>query len=236
MTLEVIIWISLAVVVGAFVQGTTGMGFALIVAPVAGLLQPTLLPVCLLILMLPLNAYIAWRERHAVDRHGCSWITLGRFGGTFLGLWLLLAISVHHLNLLIGVTTVLAMLATVIAPKFSPNRPGFIVTGIITGITETATGVGGPPLALAYQHSPVPVLRASVAVCFLVGELISLVVLAISGRVQGVQFLSALWLLPVLLIGMWLSHQIHARVNNRLLRKFVLGFALVSGVILIVKG
>lgn len=236
MTLEVMIWISLAVVIGAFVQGTTGMGFALIVAPVAGLLEPSLLPVCLLILMLPLNAYIAWRERHAVDRIGCSWITLGRFGGTFLGLWLLLAISVHHLNLLIGITTVLAMLATVVAPKFTPNKPAFIVTGIVTGITETATGVGGPPLALAYQHSPVSVLRASVAVCFLVGELISLVVLAVSGHVSGSQFISALWLLPLLLAGMWLSHLVHAKINNRVLRQFVLIFALVSGVVLIVKG
>ena len=43
------------VVVAGFVQGSTGVGFALIVAPVIGLLAPALLPGALLLVMLPLN-------------------------------------------------------------------------------------------------------------------------------------------------------------------------------------
>ena len=66
----------------AFVQGSTGVGFALIVAPVIGLLKPELLPVCVLVLMLPLNLYVVWRERAAVDRVGASWITGGRIVGS----------------------------------------------------------------------------------------------------------------------------------------------------------
>ncbi|MFS2056474.1 hypothetical protein ACEN8K_47735, partial [Variovorax sp. CT11-76] len=54
---------SLAVLVAAFVQGATGVGFALIAAPVIGLVRPELLPVCVLVLMLPLNLYVAWREQ-----------------------------------------------------------------------------------------------------------------------------------------------------------------------------
>ena len=50
--------IGLAVLVAAFVQGSTGLGFALISGPVIGMIQPRLLPVFLLIQMIPLNGYV----------------------------------------------------------------------------------------------------------------------------------------------------------------------------------
>ena len=53
MSIEHLVLISLAVLFAAFVQGATGVGFALIVAPVIGILRPELLPVCVLVLMLP---------------------------------------------------------------------------------------------------------------------------------------------------------------------------------------
>src|SRR5206468_4913556 len=43
--------IAVTVLVAGFVQGSTGVGFALIAAPVIGLLAPSLLPVCVLVLM-----------------------------------------------------------------------------------------------------------------------------------------------------------------------------------------
>ena len=73
------------VVVAACVQGTVGIGFALIVAPVLAFLRPELLPVSLLFLMLPLNLFTVVRERQALDWSGGSWITLGRAFGTIAG-------------------------------------------------------------------------------------------------------------------------------------------------------
>ena len=172
MTPEIFGWLALAVAGGAFIQGSTGMGFALIVAPVLGILQPSLLPVGLLVLMLPLNAAVAWRERAAIDLMGTKWITLGRILGTFGGLWVLIVLPLNYLNILIGVSTIAASVATWLAPVFSPGKRAFVSTGVITGITETATGIGGPPLALVYQHMPVATLRASVALCFLIGEVV----------------------------------------------------------------
>ncbi|MCY1346073.1 hypothetical protein D9M69_321480 [compost metagenome] len=103
-------------------------------------------------------------------------------------------------------------------------------------MTETATGVGGPPLALAYQHAPVATLRATVALCFLVGEVISLVVLALSGKLGMEQVLYAAGLLPVLGVGMVASHLVHRRINQRMLRIGVLVFALVSGAVVLLRG
>ena len=63
----------------ALIQGAIGVGFALVVAPLAAVLRPDLLPGSILLLMLPLNAYVAWRERTSFDLSGASWITAGRF-------------------------------------------------------------------------------------------------------------------------------------------------------------
>jgi uncharacterized membrane protein YfcA len=223
------------VAIAAFVQATTGVGFALIVAPVIGLLAPALLPVCLLVLMLPLNVYVAWRERDALDRSGAGWITIGRLFGTFGGLGILTALPASALNLLIGAATILAAAATLLLPPFRADRKAFVAAGLVTGVSETATGIGGPPLALVYQHHAAPVLRSTVAFCFLVGELISLASLAIAGRTNSTQFEIALLLVPPLALGAMLSRRVHRRVDGRGLRLIVLGFAIVSGTVLLFR-
>jgi uncharacterized membrane protein YfcA len=227
--------IGLAVLVAAFVQGSTGLGFALICGPVIAMTQPRLLPVFLLIQMIPLNGYVAWRERHALNVRGISWISLGRFVGTFGGVWLLHLVSERQVGLLLGVSTVLAVVLSLLAPSFEPGKGAFATAGLVTGVTETSTGVGGPPLALVFQYRPAPVLRATVAACFLIGEVVSLAVLAISGEITADQVRVALLLLPAVLVGAILSRFVHHRLEGAVVRYVVLGFALVSGVVVTVQ-
>lgn len=236
MTPGIFMALSLLVAAAAFVQGAVGIGFALIVAPVFGFVDATYLPVTLLILMLPLNALVAWRERHAIDRQGAGWITAGRFVGTFLGMAVLIALSVRQLEIAVGLLTVLAAGVALLSPPFDPSPPASVGVGLFTGVTETATGIGGPPLALLYQHAPGPILRSTVASCFLVGEVISLGILLIAGRIGQDQMLAALYLIPAVLVGTALSRVVHARVNGPGLRLAVLIFSIVSGAALIVKG
>jgi uncharacterized membrane protein YfcA len=219
----------------AFIQGAIGIGFALIVAPVMGLLAPELLPVCLLLMMLPLNLHVAWRERGAIDRPGARWITLGRFAGTFAGLWILAALSADNLDVLVGASTLVAALAAIAAPPFAPNAWSCVGVGVFTGVTETATGIGGPPLALLYQHRAAPVLRATVALCFLVGEAISLVFLAVAGRFGADHLQAALLLVPAVFAGSAASRLAHHLVGGRMLRMGVLAFAIVTGALLMLR-
>jgi uncharacterized membrane protein YfcA len=225
--------LALTVAVAAFVQGTSGLGFALIVAPVAGLLDPGLLPVFVLTSMIPLNLYVAWRERHSLDLRGARWITAARLTATPAGLALLWVVPEGDLGTVVGAATVLAAVVSLIVPGFVPGRGAYVGAGVVTGLTETATGVGGPPLALVYQHRPPAELRATVAVCFLVGEVASLALLFATGRGRAADMGWALLLLPALAAGAWLSRLVHQRVDAKRMRAFVLAFALVSGMVLI---
>jgi uncharacterized membrane protein YfcA len=224
--------LALTVAAAAFVQGASGLGFALIVAPVAGLLDPGLLPVFVLTAMIPLNVYVAWRERHSLDLRGARWITAARLLATPAGLALLWVIPEGDLGTVVGAATVLAAVVSLVTPSFAPGPGAYLGAGVVTGLTETATGVGGPPLALVYQHRPPGELRATVAVCFLVGEVASLCLLFATGRGHAADMGWAVLLLPALAAGAWLSRLVHQRVDAKKLRAFVLAFALVSGVVL----
>ncbi|CAO3431433.1 TSUP family transporter [Azospirillum endophyticum] len=236
MTPGIFALIALAVLLAAFVQGMTGVGFALITVPVVALLEPSLLPVLVLLLMMPLNAYMLWRERAALDWRGMSWVTIGRLLGTAGGLAVLLVLVPWQLDLLVGLAMVAAAVTTLLAPAFRLRPAVCVGAGVITGITETATGIGGPPLALLYQHQSAAVLRATVSACFLAGQILSLAALAAAGRIGMAQIDAALLFLPVLAAGALLSHLVHHRAGGVWMRRFLNGFALLSGAILILRG
>lgn len=235
MTLATLAIISAAVLAAAFIQGTIGVGFALIVAPVVSLIDPGQLPVLVLVLMIPLNVFVLWRERAAIDWRGAGWISAGRLIGTFAGLAVLMVLVEWQLDLLVGLATVGAALATIAAPVFSLRPSTFMGAGLVTGVTETATGIGGPPLALLYQHHSGPVLRATIAACFLIGQIFSLVALVAAGQTEARQIVAAALLVPPLVAGCILSQLSHRAADGKWMRLLVLAFALVSGAILVAR-
>lgn len=232
MTLATLMILAVTVAVAAFVQGSSGLGFALIVAPVAGIIDPHLVPVFVLASMIPLNLYVAWRERASLDLRGAGWITAARLAATPAGLAVLWLIPERSLGVFVGVATVLAAVVSLAAPAFTPGRAAYVGAGAVTGLTETATGVGGPPLALVYQHRPPAELRSTVAACFLIGEVASLALLFGTGEAQVTELGRAVVLLPAIAVGAWLSRLVHHRLDARRTRLFVLVFALVSGLVL----
>lgn len=234
MSFEIYAMLAAIVAMAAFVQGTIGVGFALVVAPSMAILAPDLVPSAVLMLMLPLNVYVIWRERTAIDRSGVSWIMAGRLGGTFGGLVVLTMLSVCDLQVFIGAATILAALATLAAPEFKPNGPAYVAAGLVTGVTETATGIGGPPLALVFQHQPGPVLRASIATCFLIGQVFSLAMLALGDLLTVSHVAATGALLPALVLGGLASWRARQRADGRLLRTLVLAFAILSGAALMI--
>ena len=185
------------------------------------IIRPELLPASILVLMLPLNAYVAWRERCHFDLRSAGWISVGRVAGTFAGLWILVVVTRPALDLIVGVTTIFAAIATKLAPRFAPTKTAYVGAGLVTGVTETSTGIGGPPLALVYQHHPAPALRATIALCFFIGEIFSVAVLAFKGRLGADQFVNALVLLVPLALGLAFSGRVLDKISAARLQRQV---------------
>jgi uncharacterized protein len=222
-----------SVFAGALIQGTLGVGFALVVVPVMAWLAPELLPVAVLLLMLPINSMVIAREHRHIDWGGIGWVSAGRFVGTFCGLWLLANASTRNLDILIGISLIATTILSLVAPPVVSGRKTLSGAGLVTGITETATGIGGPPLALAYQRATPQVLRPTVAVCMAIGQLFSLLLLALGGIISGAALLGTVALLPATVLGLLFSYWTAPKLGGPTLRYALLAFASVSGIILL---
>jgi uncharacterized membrane protein YfcA len=63
----------------------------------------------------------------------------------------------------------------------------------------------------------------------------SLVLLAVSGKINAGQLLAALYLIPLVIVGTALSKIVHSRIGGKGMRIAVLVFALISGAYLIIR-
>ncbi len=228
--------VTLAVGVGAVVQGSVGFGSNLVAVPVLAIFSPDALPATLSLVVFPLTIAMVAREHHAVDRPGVTWITIGRLPGTALGAWVVAVVSGSTLSIVLGAGVLLAVAMTVFGPPVPVNRVSTTTAGIASGALGTATAIGGPPLALLYQHHEGPVLRATLAVAFAFGTVLSLIALAITGAIEPWHVALAAALLPGLLAGLVVSRLVIGRLDQSWLRPAVLTFAAATAVIGIVRG
>jgi uncharacterized protein len=221
---------------GAMVQGSIGFGANLIAVPVVAVLVPEALPVVLLLWVLPLAVAMAVRERHGVDWSGVRWITVGRLPGTALGIWVVAEVADDTLSVLCGGAVLAAVAMSLLTTTVRVTPVTKAVAGFTGGVMGTTTSIGGPPLALLYQHHEGRVLRSTLAAAFAIGATTSVLGLGISGVIEGWQVWLALALLPGLAAGMLLSRAVARHVDGQWLRPAVLSFAAVAALAALARG
>jgi uncharacterized membrane protein YfcA len=222
-------------VVGAAVQGLVGLGLGLVAAPVAALLAPQLMPELLLWmgLMFPLATLV--REHHEIDWPGLGWSLPARFPGTAVGVACVAVFSTRALGVAVGTMVLLSVALTVRAVTLPVTRLSLSTAGFLSGVTGTATSIGGPPIAILYQHHPPHQIRSTLAVYFVAGAGLSLTGLAVGGALTGASFVLAVALVPFLLLGLAIARLLVPRVRAEHVRGWVLVVCASSAVVLIVR-
>ena len=86
----------------------------------------------------------------------------------------------------------------------------------------TAAAIGGPPLALVYQRAEAATLRATLALVFAVGSLLSLGALEIAGQLSAREVWTGVAMLPFFLVGFLMSLGLRERLSGQLFRVAVL--------------
>jgi len=186
-------------------QASTGMGMALLAAPLLSLVQPSLVPGPTLCAVLALSAAVAVRERADIGRRILSVALPGLIAGSVAGAGLDKAFHALHLAPVFGVLILLAVLVTVLmyaADRRVPLRwPWLLVGGSLAGLIGTMFAAHGPPIALVLQELPRRQLRATLCAFFAIGCVISLVFLSVTGRFGMSGFIDGLLLMPGVPIG-----------------------------------
>jgi uncharacterized protein len=233
-TAGAVVLIGIAVIVGAAIQSSIGFGMNLVTVPVLALVLPAALPATVVLLGIPISVAMLRHEHRAIDRPGLTWILVGRVPGTIAGTIVVATVSAASLKGVIGVSVLAAVIASAAAPPITVSRVTQFAGGLISGTTGTAAGIGGPPLALLYQHHPGPTMRATLAASFFVGTILSVAALAVAGQVSIADSVLAAGLVPLVIGGSSLGRRAHRMLDRDWLRPAVLGFATVAAVVVIV--
>ncbi|HEX6246734.1 MAG TPA: sulfite exporter TauE/SafE family protein [Nocardioidaceae bacterium] len=222
-------------VLAATVQGLIGLGLALVTAPVVTLLAPELMPAFMLWLGMTMPFVTLVREHHDIDWRGLGWTLPTRVVGTAVGVALLAWFPTAGLGIAVGTMVLLSVLLTVRAVEI-PVRPSTLsAAGFVSGVTGTATSIGGPPMAILYQHRPPSQIRSTLGLFFILGAGLSLAGLGLVGRLELSTFLLAMSMLPALVIGFVISRHVGRRVPARLIRLGVLTVSGLSAVAVLVR-
>lgn len=233
--LAVLLAICLAVLVGGFVQSSVGLGLALVAAPVITLLAPSLMPGAILVASASLPILTLVHEGGHADWRGLGWVYVGRVAGTAGGVWLVARASPRALGVVVGVVVLSAVALTVRAVRVPVNRVSLAAAGTISGVTGTATAIGGPPVALLYQHASGPRLRATLAAFFAAGAGFSLLALAAVGELPGAQVRAGLLLVPFTMAGFAMAGALRRYLDAGRTRAAVLVVSAAGALVLLAR-
>lgn len=224
------------VALGGLLQGLVGFGLSLLAVPLLALLDPTLLPVPVLIAATAHSIMSLIREHSHVDWRGVGWAMAGRLPGTVVGIWLVDSLSQRNFGLLVGAVVLGCVVLSVVPWRPSPTPRALVTAGVASGSFGTAMSVGGPVVGLLYQDSKGPEVRATMAAFFVLGSGASVLGLLMAGQVHARQLWTGLALIPFLVAGFLLSGPLRKRFDAGGIRTPVLVVSGASAVVLIVRG
>lgn len=227
--------IATAVVLAALVQGSVGLGFGLVAAPVVTLADPSLMPGLMIWLATVLPTLTLLRERRHARWRGLGWAFAGRVPGTVLGVVVVAVVSAQVLGVLVGAVVLAAVFLTALVVRLPDRPPVLLGAGLVSGTAGTAVSIDGPPLALVYQHVTGPQLRATMSAYFLGGAALSLAGLGLGGQLRAGQFLTAAAMVPFLLVGFALSGPTRRHVDAGRTRFAVLVVCTLSALVLVAR-
>jgi hypothetical protein len=224
-----------AVLFGSVVQGSIGVGLNIISAPVVAIFVPEALPATLVLVALPIALTTLRREHHALDRVALPWLLAGALPGTAIGLVIVDVASARELAIIVGSTVLTGVMLSVASPPVPTNRATSLIAGFTSNLFGTASAVGGPPVALLFQHRTGPIARATLGAFFLTSASLSIVGYVAIGTITWDQVLFALALMPLMVVGLWTSRHVHAFVDGGWLRPAMLAVSAVAGTAAIIR-
>jgi uncharacterized membrane protein YfcA len=220
---------AVAAFAGALLQGCVGFGYALVAAPILFMVDERLVPGPVLIGALVLTVLCAYRDWTAVDFEGFKWGLAGRVPGTLLGAAALSVVPAEDFAAPLGVLVLVAVAMTGSGIRVDPNPRTLAGAGLLAGFMGTTSSIGGPPLAMVYQHAPGDRLRGTLSVYFVVGCLMSLPMLAVVGRLGTYELMSGAALLPGIVLGFVLSKRFTPWIDRGYTRPAVLAVSAAAG-------
>ena len=147
---------------------------------------------------------------------------MGRIAATVPAALLVAALPRATFDALFAGLVFVAVALAVRAPRVEPTRPLTVAAGALSGFMGTMASIGGPPMALLYQHADGPRIRGSLSGFFVVGTAMSLVALAAVGQFGNHELRLTSTLIPGVALGIATSRIVSPWLDRGRTRPLVL--------------
>lgn len=236
-------WVLISCVVffAAFIKGISGFGLILILAPILLLvLDPVNVVVLTLLLGLLSNTLVLGSFFKNINLMKILPLVISSSFGIPIGAWIITIVAPSTLKVIIGGVTVSSaiLLSLGLSKTLTREKLAGSVTGFISGILSSSTGMSGPPVVLFMhnQNWEREMIQTSLALYFTYSAVLSLIALSIPGLVTMQIIISGASLIPALLAGLGLGLVVFRRLNARYFRWLTIVIIIVSGILGVLSG
>lgn len=221
------------------VKGLSGFGSGLIAIP----LLAFMFPLSFIVPVLGLLSYSGTLMQSIHLRKQVVWrdmLPLIPFSllGIFVAIWLLVNVDANSLVMALGGFVLLYSIYSLLPlPVHTGGRRWAVVAGSCGGMVGALFGTGGPfyVVYLKMRQLDKGQFRATIAMIFFVDGGARIVGYAMSGLFTMQTLWLSLILFPVLLLGMYVGHHLHIRIDQKRFNQVISLILMLSGLMLLYK-
>ncbi len=222
-------------------QSLTGFGFALVMVPLLSLIWDVKLAVVTSTLLgtvaiVPLTVEV----RRRIRLRKVVPLILGSFLGIPAGIVILDRIDPEALKILVAAVVIAASLILYFAPRMRLEGGGVgspLLAGMLSGILRASTSMGGPPavLYILSREREIEEFRSTLLAFFLPSSLLTLIGLAIVGRMTPEVLRTSGVAMPALAVGLLAGAWLRSRVQQEVFRTVVLAVLVFTSIGVIIS-
>jgi len=222
-------------------QSLTGFGFALVMVPLLSLFWDVKLAVVTSALLstvaiVPLTVEV----RRRIRPWKVAPLILGSLLGIPAGIVILDRIDPQGLKILVAAVVIAASLIIYFAPRMRLEAGGVgspLLAGMLSGMLRASTSMGGPPavLYMMSREREMEEFRSTLLAFFLPSSLLTVIGLAVVGRVTPEVLATSGVALPALAVGLLAGAWLRFRVQQEVFRTVVLAVLVFTSIGVIIS-
>ena len=221
------------------VKGLSGFGSGLIAIPLLAFIFPLTFVVPVLGLLsysgtimqsVQLRKQVVWRDMLPLIPFSLL--------GIAVAIWLLVNVDANKLVMALGIFVLLYSIYSLLPlPVHAGGRQWAIAAGCGGGMVGALFGTGGPfyVVYLKMRQLSKSQFRATIAMIFLVDGGARMLGYAFNGLFTSQVLWLVATLLPVLIMGMYVGHHLHIKIEQQRFNQVISLLLMVSGIMLIIK-
>jgi uncharacterized membrane protein YfcA len=228
---EQMVWLGAITLLAAMVNGALGYGFSSITVPLALLfLSNRMLNPALVLIEVPLNAYVLWVNRGSLPAvwRRVTPMMIGLLPGIVVGTMMVSKVSPDWLKFYTYVVLLPLILlqAAGFRRPIRAERSAGLAFGTGVGVLYSVTTVSGPPLAIALNNQGLErrEFRAALGLVRLAESSMTAIAYLSAGLFTAPSFGLVAWIVPSVAIGVPLGARIIQRIRTETFRRICMSF------------